>query len=213
VIRVTQDDGKSWQDVTPKELTPWSKVVMMDASHFDANEAYAAIDRHRLTDNEPYIYRTKDGGKSWQKITRGLPPGVYMQTVKEDPKRRGLMAAGTELGVFISFNDGDEWQPLQLNLPATSNRDLAFHDNDLIVATHGRGWVLDDVSVLRQIGSRSAQPTRFSSSRPTRSSSRRRPTMGRRRRRTSRGPRVRRSARSSTTTCNPRRAVRSCSRF
>jgi hypothetical protein len=126
---------------------------MMDASHFDANEAYAAIDRHRLTDNEPYVYRTKDGGKNWQKITRGLPAGVYLQTVKEDPIRRGLLVAGTELGVFVSFNDGDDWQSLQLNLPATSNRDLAFKDNDLIVATHGRGfWVLDDISALRQLG-------------------------------------------------------------
>src|SRR5262245_55289776 len=121
LIKMTQDDGKNWQDVTPKELTPWSKVAMIEASRFDANEAYAAIDRHRLTDNEPYVYRTKDGGKSWQKITRGLPAGVYVQTVKEDPKRRGLLVTGTELGVFVSFNDGDEWQSLQLNLPATSN--------------------------------------------------------------------------------------------
>ena len=150
-IHVTQDDGKNWTNVTPREITAWSKVVMLEASHFDANEAYAAIDRHRLEDNEPYIYRTKDGGKTWQKITNGLPPGVYMQTVKEDPKRRGLLVAGTELGVFVSFNDGDHWQSLQLNLPPTSMRDLAFHDNDLIVATHGRGfWVLDDISALRQ---------------------------------------------------------------
>ena len=135
----------------PREVNAWSKVVMLEASHFDANEAYAAIDRHRLEDNEPYIYRTKDGGKTWQKITNGLPAGVYMQTIKEDPKRRGLLVAGTELGVFVSFNDGGEWQSLQLNLPPCSMRDLAFHDNDLIVATHGRGfWVLDDISVLRQ---------------------------------------------------------------
>jgi photosystem II stability/assembly factor-like uncharacterized protein len=152
LIKVTPDDGKTWSDVTPPELTPWSKVVMMDASHFDANVAYAAVDRHRLTDNEPYIYRTRDMGKSWQKITRGLPAGVYLQTIKEDPKKRGLLAAGTELGVFVSFNDGDDWQSLQLNLPATSNRDLAFKDDDLIVATHGRGfWILDDISALRQI--------------------------------------------------------------
>jgi hypothetical protein len=125
--------------------------VMIEASHFDANEAYAAVDRHRLEDNEPYVYRTRDAGKTWQKITNGLPAGVYMQTVKEDPKRRGLLVAGTELGVFVSFNDGDEWQPLQLNLPPVSMRDLAFHDADLIVATHGRGfWVLDDISALRQ---------------------------------------------------------------
>jgi len=153
LIKKTEDDGKTWQDVTPRELTPWSKVAMMDASHFDANEAYAAVDRHRLTDNEPHLFRTKDGGKTWQAIARGLPAGVYMQTIKEDPKKRGLLAAGSELGVFISFDDGDSWQSLQLNLPATSNRDLAFKDNDLIVATHGRGfWVLDDISALRQLG-------------------------------------------------------------
>jgi len=150
-IHVTQDDGKTWTNVTPRELTAWSKVVMLEASHFDANEAYAAIDRHRLEDNEPYVYRTKDGGKTWQKITNGLPAGVYMQTIKEDPKRRGLLIAGTELGVFVSFNDGDQWQSLQLNLPPCSMRDLAFHDTDLIIATHGRGfWVLDDISALRQ---------------------------------------------------------------
>ena len=151
-IHVTQDDGKTWPNVTPPGVGAWSKVVMLEASHFDANEAYAAVDRHRLEDNEPYIYRTKDAGKTWQKITTGLPAGVYMQTVKEDPKRRGLLVAGTELGVFVSFNDGDTWQSLQLNLPPTSMRDLAFHDNDLIVATHGRGfWVLDDISALRQM--------------------------------------------------------------
>ena len=151
LIHVTEDDGKTWRNVTPPELTPWSKVVMMDASHFDANEAYAAIDRHRLTDNEPHVYRTKDGGKSWQQIVKGLPAGVYMQTVKEDPKRRGLLFAGTELGVFVSFNDGDDWQSLQLNLPPVSVRDIAIKDSDLIVATHGRGfWVIDDISALRQ---------------------------------------------------------------
>jgi photosystem II stability/assembly factor-like uncharacterized protein len=152
LIHVTRDDGKTWQNVTPPELTPWSKVVMMDASHFDVNEAYAAIDRHRLEDNEPHIYRTRDGGKTWQKTTGGLPAGVYIQTVKEDPERKGLLFAGTELGVFVSFDDGDRWQSLQLNLPPCSMRDLVIHDNDLIVATHGRGfWVLDDITSLRQI--------------------------------------------------------------
>src|SRR4029078_10217454 len=109
--------------------------------------------RHAPAATEPYLDGTKDSGKTWQKITRGLPAGVYLQTVKEDPKTRGLLVAGTELGVFVSFNGGDDWQSLQLNLPPTSNRDLAFHDNDLIVATHGRGfWILDDISALRQLG-------------------------------------------------------------
>jgi len=151
-VHVTPDDGKTWQNVTPRELTSWSKVVMLEASHFDANEAYAAIDRHRLEDNEPYVYRTKDGGKTWTKITSGLPRGVYTQTIKEDPKRRGLLVAGTELALFVSFDDGDTWQSLQLNLPPASMRDVAFHGNDVIVATHGRGfWVLDDAGVLRQL--------------------------------------------------------------
>ena len=154
LIHVTKDDGKTWSNVTPPELTPWSKVVMMDASHFDVNVAYAAIDRHRLEDNKPYIYRTRDGGKTWQKITNGLPAGVYMQTVKEDSERKGLLFAGTELGVFVSFDDGDHWQSLQLNLPPCSMRDLAIHEDDLIVATHGRGfWVLDNITPLRQLTS------------------------------------------------------------
>jgi photosystem II stability/assembly factor-like uncharacterized protein len=153
LIHVTQDDGKTWTNVTPPELTPWSKVVMMEASHFDAAAAYAAIDRHRLTDDEPYIYRTRDGGNTWQKITNGLPARVYMQSVKEDPVRRGLLFAGTELGVFVSFDDGDAWQPLQLNLPPVSVRDIEIKGNDLVVATHGRGfWVIDDIGVLRQAG-------------------------------------------------------------
>ncbi|MDT5295992.1 MAG: hypothetical protein QOJ76_2872 [Acidobacteriota bacterium] len=152
LIHVTNDDGKTWQNVTPPELTPWSKVVMLDASHFDVSEAYAAVDRHRLEDNEPYIYRTRDGGKTWQRIARGLPAGVYVQTVKEDPWRKGLLFAGTELGVFVSFDDGDRWQSLQLNLPHASVRDLVIHDDDLDIATHGRGfWVLDDITPLRQL--------------------------------------------------------------
>src|SRR5215468_2806597 len=161
-IQLTNDDGKTWRNVTPPELTPWSKVVMIEASYFDVNTAYAAVDRHRLEDNEPYIYRTRDDGKTWQKITIGLPAGVYLQTVKEDTQRRGLLFAGTELGVFVSFNDGDQWQSLQLNLPPCSMRDLAIHEDDLIVATHGRGfWVLDDITALRQINDDVAKADAF----------------------------------------------------
>ena len=152
LIQLTKDDGKTWQNVTPPAITSWSKVVMVEASHFDVNEAYAAVERHQLTDYDPHIYRTRDSGKTWTEITRGLPAGIYVQTVKEDPDRRGLLFTGTERAVFVSFDDGDHWQSLQQNLPAASMRDLAIHDDDLIVATHGRGfWVIDDITALRQI--------------------------------------------------------------
>jgi len=152
LIHLTKDDGKTWQNVTPPALTSWSKVVMIEASHFDVNEAYAAVERHQLADYEPHIYRTLDSGKTWTEITRGLPAGVYVQTVKEDPHRRGLLFTGTERNVFVSFDDGDHWQSLQLNLPAASMRDLAVHADDLIVGTHGRGfWVIDNITLLRQL--------------------------------------------------------------
>ncbi|MDP9204632.1 MAG: hypothetical protein M3P12_04125 [Gemmatimonadota bacterium] len=151
-IQVTQDDGKTWRNATPGAITPWSRVTMIEASHFDPNAAYASVDRHQLQDFEPYIYRTRDLGKTWQKITKGLPAGVYVHVVKEDPLRRGLLVAGTERGVHISFDDGDNWQSLQLNMPVTSMRDFEIYGNDLIVATHGRGfWVIDDISALRQL--------------------------------------------------------------
>lgn len=151
LIQLTNDDGKTWQNVTPPTVTPWSKVVMIEASHFDVNEAYAAFERHQLTDYEPHILRTRDAGKTWAEITSGLPAGVYVQTVKEDPERRGLLFAGTERTVFVSYDDGDHWKSLQLNLPAASMRDLAIRGDDLIVATHGRGfWVLDNITPLRQ---------------------------------------------------------------
>jgi photosystem II stability/assembly factor-like uncharacterized protein len=151
-IQLTTDDGKSWQNVTPPALTPWSRVTTVEASHFDAGTAYASVDRHQLQDFEPYVYRTRDSGKTWQKITAGLPAGVYVHVVKEDPARRGLLFAGTERGAFVSFDDGERWQPLQLNLPVTSVRDFEIYNGDLIVATHGRGfWVIDDISPLRQI--------------------------------------------------------------
>ena len=151
-IQLTPDDGKTWQNVTPAAITPWSRVTMIEGSHFDAGTAYASVDRHQLQDFDPYVYRTRDMGKSWRKITNGLPAGAYVHSVKEDPQRRGLLVAGTERGVHISFDDGDNWQSFQLNLPVTSMRDFEIYGNDLIVATHGRGfWVIDDISPLRQL--------------------------------------------------------------
>jgi photosystem II stability/assembly factor-like uncharacterized protein len=150
-IQVTSDGGQNWQNVTPPDLTAWSKVTFIDASHYDANEAFAAVDRHRLDDLKPYIYVTHDAGKSWQEIISGIPAGSYVNVIREDPVRRGLLYAGTETGVFVSFNDGAEWQPLQLNMPTVPIRDIKLHDADLVVATHGRAfWILDDVTPLRQ---------------------------------------------------------------
>ena len=152
LIQVTTDAGKTWRDVTPAALTPWSRVTMLEASRHDPNTAYASVDRHQLQDFDPYIYRTRDMGKTWQRISNGLPAGVYVHVVREDAIRPDLVFAGTERGAYVSFDAGDHWQPLQLNLPVTSVRDFQVYDNDLIVATHGRGfWVIDDISPLRQV--------------------------------------------------------------
>jgi len=152
LIYITQDAGKSWQDVTPPDLKPWSKVSIIEASRFDAGTAYAAINSFRLDDLRAHIYRTRDFGKSWMEITSGIPAGGASNAVREDPERKGLLFAGTEGSVFVSFDDGDNWQPLQLNLPHTSMRDLVIHGDDLIVGTHGRSfWILDDITPLRQL--------------------------------------------------------------
>jgi len=153
LIWITRDAGKNWSDITPKELSPWSKVTQISASHFDEQTAYASVSRFRINDTHPYIYRTHDGGKTWTMITSGLPDFGPVDTVREDPLRKGLLFAGTENSVWVSFDDGDHWQSLQLNLPHTSMRDLWIHENDLIVATHGRGfWILDDIAPLREVG-------------------------------------------------------------
>ena len=152
LIQVTHDGGKNWANITPPDLTPWSKVAQLDASHFDASTVYTAINRFRLDDLRPYIYRTHDGGNTWQKIVNGIPDDEPVNTVREDPKRKGLLFAGTERTVYVSFDDGDHWQSLRLNLPASSIRDLVIHDDDIVVGTHGRSfWILDDITPLRQI--------------------------------------------------------------
>ncbi|HXM76097.1 MAG TPA: glycoside hydrolase, partial [Thermoanaerobaculia bacterium] len=152
LIHVTADGGRSWKNVTPKALTPWSKVSLIAASHSDPAAAYAAVNRIRLDDLRPHIYRTRDGGATWQETVRGIPENVVVNAVREDPLRRGLLFAGTERGVYVSFDDGDEWQSLRLNLPATSVRDLVVHGDDVVVGTHGRSfWILDDITPLRQM--------------------------------------------------------------
>jgi photosystem II stability/assembly factor-like uncharacterized protein len=158
LIWVTRDGGKNWSEITPKDLTAWSKVTQLSASHFDEQTAYASVSRFRINDTHPYIYRTHDGGKSWKLITAGLPDFGPVDTVREDSARKGLLFAGTENAVWVSFDDGEHWQSLQLNLPHTSMRDLWIHDDDLIVATHGRAfWILDDIAPLRQASSELAR--------------------------------------------------------
>jgi photosystem II stability/assembly factor-like uncharacterized protein len=157
LIQLSQNNGKSWSNVTPAGLSDWSKISILEAGHFDAATAYAAVDRHRLDDISPAIYRTHDYGKNWSKIINGIPNGAYVRAIREDSVRKGLLFAGTELGVYVSVDDGDHWQPLQLNLPVSPVHDLVVKNNDLVIATHGRSfWILDDIAPLRQINSEMA---------------------------------------------------------
>jgi photosystem II stability/assembly factor-like uncharacterized protein len=152
LIYSTTDDGKHWTALTPPAMTAWSKVSQIEAGHFDLGTAYASVDRHRLSDLKPYIFRTHDGGKTWQNVVSGIPEGAYVNSIKEDTKVKGLLYAATELRVYVSFNDGDTWQSLQNNMPATSVRDLVVHGDDLDIATHGRGfWVMDQMTALREL--------------------------------------------------------------
>jgi photosystem II stability/assembly factor-like uncharacterized protein len=155
LIHLTTDGGAHWSDVTPRQLSAWQKVSVIDAGHFDAETAYAAVNTLRLDELRPHIYRTHDAGKSWTEITNGIPDGQTVNVVREDPQRRGLLFAGTERAVYVSFDDGDHWQSLRLNMPATSVRDLIVKNDDIVVATHGRGfWILDDITPLRQLDSK-----------------------------------------------------------
>jgi photosystem II stability/assembly factor-like uncharacterized protein len=162
LIWLTRDGGQNWREVSPPGLTAWSKIAQLDASHFDPNGVYAAVNRFRLDDLHPYIYRTHDGGQTWEKITTGLPDDAAVNVVREDPVRQGLLFAGTERAIYVSFNDGDSWQSLQLNLPATSMRDLVIHNDDIVVGTHGRSfWILDDITPLRQLNEQIAAARAF----------------------------------------------------
>lgn len=152
LVHLTRNFGKSWMNVTPPDILLWSKITQLEVSHFTGGEAYAAVDRHRLDDLRPYLYRTRDYGKNWTPIVSGIDNNAFLNCIREDPKRKGLLFAATETGVYVSFDDGDRWDSLKLNMPVTSIRDIAVHGDDLIVATHGRSfWVLDDISPLREM--------------------------------------------------------------
>ncbi|MGI8582512.1 MAG: WD40/YVTN/BNR-like repeat-containing protein [Chitinophagaceae bacterium] len=153
LIHLTKNGGKTWNNVTPPAITSWSKISLMDASHFDVNTVYAAVNRIRLDDMHPHIYKTMDGGKTWKEIVNGLPDDP-INVVREDPYRKGLLFAGSERAVYVSFDDGEHWQSLRLNMPATSIRDLVIKDDDLVIGTHGRSfWILDNTTPLRQLTS------------------------------------------------------------
>jgi photosystem II stability/assembly factor-like uncharacterized protein len=152
LIHATTDGGKNWTDVTAPQISSWQKISLIDAGHFDANTAYAAVNTMRLDDMRPHIYRTHDGGKTWSEIVKGIPGGQTVNIVREDTERKGLLFAGTERAVYLSLDDGENWQPLRFNMPATSVRDLIIKDDDIAVATHGRGfWILDNITPLRQL--------------------------------------------------------------
>jgi len=154
LVQLTRDAGKTWNNVTFKGIPEWSMISLIEPSRFDAATAYIAVDAHKLDNFKPYIFKTTDFGKNWTAITTGLPDNSYVHAVHEDPKRKGLLYAGTETGIWVSFDDGGHWQTLQLNLPPTPIHDMVIHDDDLTVATHGRSfWVLDDLSPLRQVSS------------------------------------------------------------
>ena len=152
LIHLTTDGGKTWSNVTPAGFSPWQKISLIEAGHFDPNTAYAAVNTMRIDDLQPHIFATHDSGKTWTEIANGIPAGQIVNAVREDPERKDLLVAGAEKGVYVSFDDGANWESLRLNLPATSVRDLIIKNDDLIVGTHGRGfWILDNITPLRQL--------------------------------------------------------------
>src|SRR5437667_5404 len=160
-VQVTRDGGKPWQNVTPKELPEWGLVSTVEPSPQDAATAYVGATRYKLDDFRPYVYKTSDYGRSWKKIVTGIPETHFVRVVREDPARRGLLFAGTEFGMYVSFDDGASWQTLQLNLPVAPIHDLTLKDHDLAAATHGRAfWVLDDITPLEQLSDEIAHADR-----------------------------------------------------
>jgi photosystem II stability/assembly factor-like uncharacterized protein len=156
-VQVTTDGGLTWKNVTPAEIKPWTRIFNLDAGHFDTRTAYLAANTMRIDDPHPHFYRTHDGGVTWTEIDGGIDPDAVANSIREDPRQPGLLYAGTETQVWVSFNDGDSWESLRLNMPAISVRDVQVKDDstclcaDLVIATHGRGfWILDDVTPLRQ---------------------------------------------------------------
>jgi hypothetical protein len=151
LVWITRDHGKNWKDITPPQMTPWSKVTQISASHFDDSTAYVSVSRFRIDDEKPYIYRTRDGGATWELIVNGLPDSP-VNVVREDTEAKGLLFAGTETAVWMSTDSGDHWTSLEYDLPHTSMRDLVVNGDDLILATHGRSfWILDGIAPLRQL--------------------------------------------------------------
>ena len=158
LIHITRDGGKNWQNITPPAVMTWQKISLIEASHTDVGTAYAAVNAIRLDDMKPHIYKTRDYGKTWSEITKGLPTNEPINAIREDPTRSGLLFAGSERAVYVSFDDGANWQSLRLNMPATSMRDLVIKNNDLVVGTHGRSfWILDDITPIRQISLNNAK--------------------------------------------------------
>ena len=154
---MTRDGGKTWADVTPNDLPPWTRISIIEPGHFAPGTAYVAANRYQIDDMHPYLYRTTDYGATWARIDGGIPATEFTRVIREDPVRRGLLFAGTERSVYVSFDDGAHWQSLRQNLPLVPVHDLAIAGNDLVAATHGRGfWILDDISPLRQIERRIA---------------------------------------------------------
>jgi len=148
--------------VTPGGISAWQKISLIEAGHFDSNTAYAAVNTIRIDDLRPHIFATHDGGKTWTEIANGIPAGQIVNAVREDPEQKGVLFAGTERGVYVSFDDGANWESLRLNLPASSVRDLIVKNDDLIVATHGRGfWILDNITPLRQINTKQREDLLF----------------------------------------------------